>query len=123
MGRPLPKRAVGSTAAEGLEAEVAVILNAGALDTRNHYVAMTRGRSLYRVRSLSEIRACRYLQADDPMRKPLRAYPRKAAWPPRTLALPSSGDLSHDELQHEDTGLCTKDTPIVHGLCHRYRRK
>lgn len=44
MGRPLPKRAVGSTLLlKGLEAEVAVILNAGALDARNLYVAMTRG--------------------------------------------------------------------------------
>ena len=44
IGRPLPKRAVGSTLLlKGLEAEVAVILNAGALDTRNLYVAMTRG--------------------------------------------------------------------------------
>ena len=44
VGRPLPKRAVGSTLLlKGLEAEVAVILNAGALDARNLYVAMTRG--------------------------------------------------------------------------------
>ncbi len=44
MGRPLPKRAVGSTLLlKGLQAEVAVILNADALDTRNLYVAMTRG--------------------------------------------------------------------------------
>jgi DNA helicase-2/ATP-dependent DNA helicase PcrA len=43
-GRPLPRRAVGSTLLlKGLEAEVAVILNAGALDARNLYVAMTRG--------------------------------------------------------------------------------
>ncbi len=40
----LPKRAVGSTLLlKGLEAEVAVILNADALDARNLYVAMTRG--------------------------------------------------------------------------------
>lgn len=44
MGRPLPKRAVGSTLLlKGLEAETAVILDAEALDTRNLYVAMTRG--------------------------------------------------------------------------------
>lgn len=44
VGRPLPKRAVGSTLLlKGLEAEVAVILNAGTLDARNLYVAMTRG--------------------------------------------------------------------------------
>ena len=44
VGRPLPRRAVGSTLLlKGLEAEVAVILNAGALDAPNLYVAMTRG--------------------------------------------------------------------------------
>ena len=44
VGRPLPKRAVGSTLLlKGLEAEAAVILNAAALDARNLYVAMTRG--------------------------------------------------------------------------------
>ena len=44
VGRPLPRRAVGSTLLlKGLEAEVAVILNASALDARNLYVAMTRG--------------------------------------------------------------------------------
>lgn len=44
VGRPLPRRAVGSTLLlKGLEAEVAVILNAGSLDARNLYVAMTRG--------------------------------------------------------------------------------
>ena len=44
VGRPLPRRAVGSTLLlKGLEAEVAVILDAGALDARNLYVAMTRG--------------------------------------------------------------------------------
>jgi AAA domain len=43
-GRTLPKRAVGSTLLmKGLEAEVAVILNADTLDARNLYVAMTRG--------------------------------------------------------------------------------
>ena len=44
VGRPLPRRAVGSTLLlKGLEAEVAVVLNAGVLDARNLYVAMTRG--------------------------------------------------------------------------------
>jgi len=44
IGRPLPKRAVGSTLLlKGLEAEVAVVLDAGNLDARNLYVAMTRG--------------------------------------------------------------------------------
>ena len=44
LGRPLPRRAVGSTLLlKGLEAEVAVILNADDLSARNLYVAMTRG--------------------------------------------------------------------------------
>jgi hypothetical protein len=44
LGRPLPKRAVGSTLLlKGLEADVSVILDAGELDARNLYVAMTRG--------------------------------------------------------------------------------
>lgn len=44
LGRPLPRRAVGSTLLlKGLEAEVAVILDADSLDTRNLYVGMTRG--------------------------------------------------------------------------------
>lgn len=44
VGRPLPKRAVGSTLLlKGLEAEAAVILSADTLDARNLYVAMTRG--------------------------------------------------------------------------------
>jgi len=44
LGRPLPKRAVGSTLLlKGLEAEVAVILDADDLDSHNLYVAMTRG--------------------------------------------------------------------------------
>ncbi len=44
IGRPLPRRAVGSTLLlKGLEAEVAVILDADKLDARNLYVAMTRG--------------------------------------------------------------------------------
>ena len=43
-GRPLPKRAVGSTLLlKGLEAEVSVILNASLMNSPNLYVAMTRG--------------------------------------------------------------------------------
>jgi hypothetical protein len=43
-GRPLPRRAVGSTLLlKGLEAEVVVILNAQELDRANLYVALTRG--------------------------------------------------------------------------------
>lgn len=46
LGRPLPKRAVGSTLLlKGLEADVVVILNAIDLNARNLYVAMTRGSS------------------------------------------------------------------------------
>ena len=44
LGRPLPKRAVSSTLLlKGLEADVAVILDASALSRANLYVAMTRG--------------------------------------------------------------------------------
>ncbi|WP_441242080.1 UvrD-helicase domain-containing protein [Tardiphaga sp. 768_D3_N2_1] len=44
LGRPLPRRAVGSTLLlKGLEADVCVVLNADALNRRNLYVAMTRG--------------------------------------------------------------------------------
>lgn len=44
MGRRLPRRGVGSTLLlKGLEADVAVILNADQLDAHNLYVAMTRG--------------------------------------------------------------------------------
>lgn len=44
LGRPLPRRAVGSTLLlKGLEADVSVILNAEGLNRRNLYVAMTRG--------------------------------------------------------------------------------
>ncbi|MBB4427865.1 DNA helicase-2/ATP-dependent DNA helicase PcrA [Bradyrhizobium sp. CIR48] len=44
LGRPLPKRAVGSTLLlKGLEADVSVILDADDLNRRNLYVAMTRG--------------------------------------------------------------------------------
>ena len=56
MGRALPRRAVGSTLLmKGLEAEVAVILNAEAMDARNLYVAMTRGASRLVVCSRSPI--------------------------------------------------------------------
>jgi DNA helicase-2/ATP-dependent DNA helicase PcrA len=44
VGRPLPRRAVGSTLLlKGLEADVPVVLNAADLNARNLYVAMTRG--------------------------------------------------------------------------------
>lgn len=44
LGRPLPRRAVGSTLLlKGLEAEVAVLLNTDNLNAQNLYVAMTRG--------------------------------------------------------------------------------
>jgi hypothetical protein len=44
VGRPLPKRAVGSTLLlKGLEAEAVVVLNPDALNAPNLYVAMTRG--------------------------------------------------------------------------------
>lgn len=44
LGRPLPKRAVGSTLLiKGLEADVVVILDAESLSVPNLYVAMTRG--------------------------------------------------------------------------------
>ena len=44
LGRPLPKRAVGSTLLlKGLEAEVAVLLNTEGMTAQNLYVAMTRG--------------------------------------------------------------------------------
>lgn len=44
LGRPLPKRAVGSTLLlKGLEADVSVILDADQLDARHLYVAITRG--------------------------------------------------------------------------------
>lgn len=44
LGRPLPKRAVGSTLLlKGLEAEVAVLLNPEGMSAQNLYVAMTRG--------------------------------------------------------------------------------
>jgi DNA helicase-2/ATP-dependent DNA helicase PcrA len=44
VGRPLARRSVGSTLLlKGLEADICVVLNAGALNARNLYVAMTRG--------------------------------------------------------------------------------
>jgi DNA helicase-2/ATP-dependent DNA helicase PcrA len=44
LGRPLDRRVVGSTLLlKGLEADVAVILDAGELDSKHLYVAMTRG--------------------------------------------------------------------------------
>lgn len=44
VGRRLPKAAIGSTLLlKGLEADHVVVLNAGELDARNLYVAMTRG--------------------------------------------------------------------------------
>ena len=56
LGRPLPRRAVGSTLLlKGLEAAVVVILNAEALDARNLYVAMTRGSKALTVCSSSPI--------------------------------------------------------------------
>ena len=56
IGRSLPKRAVGSTLLlKGLEAEVAVVLNADGLDARNLYVAMTRGSTALIVCSRSPV--------------------------------------------------------------------
>jgi hypothetical protein len=44
LGRPLPKRAVGSALLlKGLEAEVAVVLNTKNMNVQNLCVAMTRG--------------------------------------------------------------------------------
>ena len=44
VGRQLPKAAIGSTLLlKGLEADHVIVLNAGELDARNLYVAMTRG--------------------------------------------------------------------------------
>lgn len=46
-GRTLPRRSVGSTLLfKGLEAEVAVVMDAHQLDAKNLYVAMTRGSKL-----------------------------------------------------------------------------
>lgn len=56
VGRPLPRRAVGSTLLlKGLEAEVSVVLNADQLDARNLYVAMTRGSQALVICSRSSI--------------------------------------------------------------------
>jgi DNA helicase-2/ATP-dependent DNA helicase PcrA len=56
VGRPLPRRAVGSTLLlKGLEADVSVILNADDLDKRNLYVAMTRGSKALTICSNSPI--------------------------------------------------------------------
>jgi hypothetical protein len=44
VGRPIARRAVGSTLLlKGLEADVAVVLNPAAMDARHLYVALTRG--------------------------------------------------------------------------------
>jgi hypothetical protein len=56
VGRPLAKRSVGSTLLlKGLEADISVVLNAGALNARNLYVAMTRGSRRVLVCSPSQI--------------------------------------------------------------------
>ena len=56
LGRPLPARAVGSTLLlKGLEADVAVILDAARLDAKNLYVAMTRGARRLVVCSRSQV--------------------------------------------------------------------
>lgn len=56
VGRPLPRRAVGSTLLlKGLEAEVAVILDAANLDVRNLYVAMTRGSKVLTICSPTQV--------------------------------------------------------------------
>ena len=56
VGRQLPKNAIGSTLLlKGLEADHVVILNAGDLDARNLYVAMTRGAKSVTICSSSNI--------------------------------------------------------------------
>jgi hypothetical protein len=56
VGRPLPRRAVGSTLLpKGLEADVGVVLNAHTLNARNLYVAMTRGSKIVTVCSPTPI--------------------------------------------------------------------
>jgi hypothetical protein len=56
MGRSLPRRAVGSTLLlKGLEAELAVILNADSMNASNLYVGMTRGSHALTVCSSSPI--------------------------------------------------------------------
>jgi len=60
LGRPLPRRAVGSTLLlKGLEAEVSVILNAAELDAQNLYVAMTRSSHRLAVYSNAKILHCK----------------------------------------------------------------
>jgi DNA helicase-2/ATP-dependent DNA helicase PcrA len=56
LGRPLPKRAIGSTLLlKGLEADVSVILNAEEHNPNNLYVAMTRGSRVLVICSASSI--------------------------------------------------------------------
>ena len=56
MGRSLPRRGVGSTLLlKGLEADAAVILDADNMNSRNLYVAMTRGSRLLTVCSKSAL--------------------------------------------------------------------
>jgi hypothetical protein len=56
VGRPLPRRAVGSTLLlKGLEADVVVVLNAHKLNARNLYVAMTRGSKIVTICSPTPI--------------------------------------------------------------------
>ncbi len=56
LGRPLPRRAVGSTLLlKGLEADVVVVLNAHTLNARNLYVAMTRGSKRVLICSTSQV--------------------------------------------------------------------
>jgi DNA helicase-2/ATP-dependent DNA helicase PcrA len=54
IGRPLPRRAVGSTLLLN-EAEVAIILNASGMNARNLYVAMSRGSKALTVCSATPI--------------------------------------------------------------------
>lgn len=55
-GRPLPRRAVGSTLLlKGLEAEVAVILNADIMGAAHLYVALTRGSMQVHICSTSPV--------------------------------------------------------------------
>lgn len=59
LGRPIPQRGVGSTLLlKGLEAEVAVILEADKLDRLNLYVAMTRGSMQLVICSQSPVLGC-----------------------------------------------------------------
>ena len=55
-GRPMPRRAVGSTLLlKGLEADAAVVLDADTLNSRNLYVAATRGSRALTICSKSRI--------------------------------------------------------------------